>query len=74
MLVPVLIDVDGFSLSTAMVNSVVSPSVSVAFSTTYNFDCERSYFTFSISPSRFLSVAYPLGVISGNDIKTNPCQ
>ena len=48
-----LIDVYGFSLSAATVNSVVSLQVSSVFSSMYNFSCERLCFTFSISPSRF---------------------
>ena len=48
-LVPVLTDVDGFSLSTATVNSIVPPPVLAVFSLGYNFNCEKVYFTFSIS-------------------------
>ena len=59
-----LIDVDGFPLSTATVNSVVSLQLSTFFSSTYNFSCERLCFTFSISLSHFLSVVNSLGVIS----------
>ena len=64
MLVSVLTDVEVFSLSTTTVNSVVSLPLSAVFSTGYNFNFERFYFAFSISPSRFLSVVTPLGVIS----------
>ena len=60
----VLTDVDGFLLSTATVNSIVSPPASAVFFSTYNFNCERLHFVFSISPSRFLSSLTPLGVIS----------
>ena len=63
MLVPVLTDVDVFSLSTTTVNSVVTQPVSAVFSSAYNFNYEILYFTFSILPSRFLKVVTPSGVI-----------
>ena len=56
--------VDNFSSSTATVNSVLPPPVPTVFSSTFNSNCKRLYYTVSVSSFCFLSSVTPLGVIS----------